>query len=164
MAEAPKKRRAPIITLDEPTKHNREAMKLLNATFLPVRYSDKFYDEAVRHAELNRLAYYNDILTGSICCRYEKTGTAVSVYIMSIGVLAPYRRMGIASRLLEHILKVAVEHSTMKVSRVYLHVWVENDEAIAFYKKKGFSVGDTVSDYYKKLTPPDGIVLFKDIL
>lgn len=44
----------------------------------------------------------------NIICRFEpdqKTGK-VKVYVMTLGVLAPYRRLGIASNLLSHLLTV----------------------------------------------------------
>jgi restriction endonuclease len=72
MEETKRAKRAPAITLDEPTKHNRESIRLLNSTLLQVRYGPTFYDNVVKFADLNRLAYYNDVLVGSICSRYEK--------------------------------------------------------------------------------------------
>lgn len=34
-----------------------------------------------------------------------------------------------------------------------------NDEAIAFYTRLGFEAGDVVRGYYRRLTPPDAVVL-----
>ncbi len=72
MEETKRAKRGPAITLDEPTKHNRESIRLLNSTLLQVRYGPGFYDNVVKFSDLNRLAYYNDVLVGSICSRYEK--------------------------------------------------------------------------------------------
>ena len=42
--------------------------------------------------------YFSDILVGAICSRYEPLdGPRFKVYIMTIGVLAPYRRLGIGA-------------------------------------------------------------------
>lgn len=44
-------------------------------------------------------------------CRYEilpsSSPAKVKVYVMTLGVLAPYRRLGIASNLISHLLTVA---------------------------------------------------------
>jgi len=39
-----------------------------------------------------------------------------------------------------------------------------NDEAIAFYKKFGFEVQETIPGYYKKLDPPDAVLLVKRLV
>ncbi len=79
---------------------------------------------------------------------------------MTLGVLAAYRRLGVATALLEHVLKVAREKGAKQVS---LHAWVENQDGIKFYEKHGFSVIETLPGYYKNLSPPDGVVLALDI-
>ena len=160
MEETKRAKKTPAITLDEPTRHNRESVRLLNATLLQVRYGPRFYDDVVKHAELNRLAYYNDVLVGAVCSRLEKAETGTKIYIITLGVRAAYRRLGVASALLAHVLKTAREKG---VKQVYLHAWVKNDEGIAFYKKHGFTVSDTLAGYYKTLSPPDGVVLALDI-
>ena len=40
---------------------------------------------------------------------------------------------------------------------------VNNDDAKAFYQKFGFSVGEVMKDYYKKIEPPDAVVLSKKL-
>jgi ribosomal protein S18 acetylase RimI-like enzyme len=162
MEETKRAKKSSPITLDEPTKHNRESVRLLNSTLLPVRYGPRFYDDMVKNADLNRLAYYNDVLVGSICSRYEKQENgSVKIYIMTMGVLAPYRRLGVASALLEHVLKVARENKQVK--QVFLHAWTQNDEGIAFYKKHNFKETEKLVGYYKSLNPPDGVVLALDM-
>ena len=42
------------------------------------------------------VAYYNDILIGAIACRLEAKGDGkAKLYIMTLGVLAPYRDLGV---------------------------------------------------------------------
>lgn len=40
----------------------------------------------------------------------------------------------------------------------FLHQ-TSNDEAIAFYTRLGFERGDVVRGYYRRLDPPDAVVL-----
>lgn len=50
-----------------------------------------------------------------MCCRIDRHSTSstssdlptCSIYLMTLGVLAPYRRLGLAKSLLTHLLKVA---------------------------------------------------------
>lgn len=78
---------------------------------------------------------------------------------MTIGVLAPYRRLGIGKRLLMQTLEACAGQPDCV--EVYLHVQTSNDEAVNFYKGFGFEVGEVVKDYYTRLDPNDAYIISK---
>ncbi|KAK6912656.1 GNAT domain [Dillenia turbinata] len=149
------------ISLDGVRDKNLMQLKKLNTVLFPVRYNDKYYTDALSSGEFTKLAYYSDICVGSIACRLEKKESgAVRVYIMTLGVLAPYRGLGIGTKLLTHVLDLC---SKQNISEIYLHVQTNNEDAINFYKKFGFEITDTIQNYYTNITPPDCYVLTKII-
>lgn len=133
-------------------------LKKLNIALFPVRYNDKYYADALASGEFTKLAYYSDICVGAIACRLEKKDGAVRVYIMTLGVLAPYRGLGIGTMLLNHVLDLC---SAQNIFEIYLHVQTNNEEAINFYKKFRFEITETIKNYYTNITPPDCYVLTK---
>ncbi|KAF4379761.1 hypothetical protein F8388_023778 [Cannabis sativa] len=154
------------ISLDGLREKNLMQLKKLNTALFPVRYNDKYYVDALSSGEFTKLAYYSDICAGSIACRLEiekkESGgaPAAAVYIMTLGVLAPYRGIGIGSKLLNHVLDLSANQN---ISKVYLHVQTNNEDAINFYKKFGFEITETIHNYYTNITPPDCYVLTKHI-
>ena len=136
---------------------NIDQVRKLNLAIFPVRYNEKFYNDLANsstHQQYTQLAYFSDILVGAICCRMEpQEGTSYKVYIMTIGVLAPYRRLGIAHRLLDEILDRCSKAADCE--EIYLHVQVGNDGALDFYKQHGFETGEVVKDYYTRLDNND---------
>jgi len=107
------------------------------------------------------LAYYNDIVVGAVCCRIDQTEDARRLYIMTLGCLAPYRRLGIGTVMLEHVLKCCEKDGN--IDNVYLHVQVSNQGAIGFYKGFGFEIIETKKQYYKHIEPADAHVLQKTL-
>ncbi|KAJ8429378.1 hypothetical protein Cgig2_002000 [Carnegiea gigantea] len=149
------------ISLDAVREKNLMQLKKLNVVLFPVRYNDKYYADALASGEFTKLAYYSDICVGAIACRLEKKDPgAVRVYIMTLGVLAPYRGLGIGTELLNHVLE---QCSKQSISEIYLHVQTNNDDAINFYKKFGFEVTETIQNYYTNITPPDCYVVSKHL-
>uniref|UniRef100_I1NPJ9 N-acetyltransferase domain-containing protein n=1 Tax=Oryza glaberrima TaxID=4538 RepID=I1NPJ9_ORYGL len=148
-------------SLDGVRDKNVMQLKKLNTALFPVRYNEKYYHDTIASKEFSKLAYYSDICVGAIACRLEKKeGGAVCVYIMTLGVLAPYRSLGIGSKLLNHVIDLCEKQN---IPEIYLHVQTNNDDAIAFYKKFGFEITKTIEKYYKNITPPDCYVLTKFI-
>lgn len=147
------------IELGDVTPHNIRQLKRLNQVVFPVSYNDKFYKDILVAGELAKLAYYNDIVVGAVCCRVDAFDNCRKLYIMTLGCLAPYRRLGIGTKMLEHILNYVKEDG--KFDSIFLHVQVNNDSAIEFYKKFGFEIVETKSHYYKRIEPADAHVLEK---
>lgn len=84
---------------------------------------------------------------GGVCCRLLEEDGEQIVYIVSIGVLAPYRRRGLGRMLIENVLQLA-QNADSTVKRIRLHVQTSNPEAREFYEKFGFRLVDTIEDYY----------------
>ncbi|KAB1671570.1 hypothetical protein E1A91_A02G123600v1 [Gossypium mustelinum] len=149
------------ISLDGVRDKNVMQLKKLNTVLFPVRYNDKYYADALASGDFTKLAYYSDICVESIACRLEKKeGGAICVYIMTLGVLAPYRGLGIGTRLLNHVLDLCLKQN---IQEIYLHVQTNNDDAINFYKKFGFEITERIKSYYTNIDPPDCFVLTKFI-
>ncbi|KAI9767081.1 MAG: hypothetical protein M1835_007086 [Candelina submexicana] len=95
---------------------------------------------------------------GSIRCRLEHGGPTPpnqpsirEIYIQTLTLLAPYRGLGIGTALLDTIVQEAVtQHGA---TSLYAHVWEKNEEALEWYTKRGFEVGDAVEGYYRRLKP-----------
>ncbi|TKY85007.1 hypothetical protein EX895_006087 [Sporisorium graminicola] len=174
------------------TPNNLGQLRKLNSVLFPVQYSERFYKDVLDPdaSEICKLGLFNDVAVGTICCRLEPVSQGVvRIYIMTLGVLAPYRRLGIASALLEHVLdhvrpgkdiqiidkeaptpkpkkdkngketKPEPVKKTVKVESIYLHVQTSNDEARTFYQKFGFQVAETIDNYYRRIQPASAWVL-----
>ncbi|KAG9133897.1 hypothetical protein Leryth_004622 [Lithospermum erythrorhizon] len=155
------KSREMLISLDSLRDKNLMQLKKLNAALFPVHYNDKYYSDALASADFTKLAYFSDICVGAIACKLEKKeGGSVRVYIMTLGVLAPYRNVGIGTKLLTHVLELCAKQN---IGEIYLHVQTNNEDAINFYKKFGFEITETIHNYYTNITPPDCYVVTKFI-
>lgn len=164
------------------TKDNVGQLRKLNSVVFPVSYSDKFYDAVVKEDDKNivKLAYHSDNVVGAITCRIEtglpsetpstpdapatfaatKDESAAKqkrVYIMTLGVLSAYKRYGVGTEMLQSL--IAYIEKRKDIAEVYLHVQVNNADAVAFYKRNGFEVVNTLKGYYKRIQPADCFVV-----
>jgi ribosomal protein S18 acetylase RimI-like enzyme len=106
--------------------------------------------------------FLRDVLVGAICCRLEPTDEGFKLYVLTLGVLEAYRRLGLAERMLAHIIAKAREQPLIK--EIYLHVQDGNDAALTFYRKNAFDASEHVPDYYKNLTPTGATLLRKHMV
>merc|ERR1712001_655849 len=152
---------SPRIDLGDITPHNIKLLKKVNAVVFPVVYHDKFYRDVLDAGDLAKLAYYNDIVVGAVCCRVDTSAESGErkLYIMTLGCLAPYRRLGIGTQMLDHVMEIVEKDGNF--DSVLLHVQVNNDSAIKFYKRFGFDIVETKQQYYKRIEPADAHVLEK---
>eukprot|EP01125_Pyxidicula_operculata_P011560 TRINITY_DN3787_c0_g1_i1.p1 TRINITY_DN3787_c0_g1~~TRINITY_DN3787_c0_g1_i1.p1 ORF type:complete len:183 (+),score=28.65 TRINITY_DN3787_c0_g1_i1:70-549(+) len=146
------------IALGSLTDKNLKQLKILNSLVFPVQYPDKFYTSLIANPELSQLAFFNDVFVGAVCCRLEKDSTTneLKIYIMTLGVLAQYRKLGLGRKLLEYVLNLAQKKG---IKQIYLNVQTSNQDAIEFYKKFNFVVTGEQKGYYKNIDPPDAYFL-----
>ena len=91
----------------------------------------------------------------------DPRGDGARLYIMTLGVYAAYRDGKIGSRLLRHALNEASRDEYIKDA--YLHVQTNNEQAFTFYDRFGFVKGDVLKNYYKRIDPPDAVVLSRSL-
>lgn len=141
---------------------NFEQLRILNYLTLPVIYSEHFYDQLKSMVRYSKFAYVKDVLVGAISCKEDiKEDGTKECYIMTVTVLKPYRRYGIASKLLEQAIEDCMVQRD--VSRMVLHVQSNNERALSFYKKNGFTVEEHLENYYTDLEPSDCYFLSKSV-
>ncbi|PAV18844.1 N-acetyltransferase NAT13 [Pyrrhoderma noxium] len=149
------------ISFSSITTNNLGTVRVLNSTLFPIKYSEKFYKDILSPdvEDFCKLVYLNDVPIGTICCRIETKDDENNLYLMTMGVLAPYRSRNIGSRTIQHILDAAKVHKKPKISNVYLHVQVSNADAKRFYERHDFKEIGIAQEYYKKIEPRDAWIL-----
>ncbi|KAF9010498.1 acyl-CoA N-acyltransferase [Cyathus striatus] len=155
----------PRVSFASLTPNNLGTVRKLNSVLFPIKYSEKFYQDILSPEveDFCKLVYYNDVPVGTICCRLENKDNQIKLYLMTMGILAPYRSRQLGSKSLQLILDAAAAHAKQKIDAIYLHVQVSNDDAKRFYERHGFKEIGVHRDYYKKIAPHDAWILEKVI-
>jgi ribosomal-protein-alanine N-acetyltransferase len=130
-------------------------LKLIHYELLPVRYTDSLYDLLKEGTKSQgELAFlYGDTAIGEICYRVEDENDTKKLYIITIGVLPSYQRIGVGKMLFEHALQESEKSGP--VQSACLHVNVENALGMAFWEALGFAKGELVHDHYPSLEHTD---------
>ena len=174
----------PNVELRECRKEDIKSFKRLNSLLLPIPYADSFYREIMEDeitSKITLMALWHDdskkdesdkgILVGAIRCRLlsQLPGVTPSsqrkdgpmLYLSTLVLLSPYRGHGIAAKMLEVLIKRAV--NDYGIASVGAHVWEANEEGLAWYRKRGFKEVGRELDYYRKLDPTSAVVMMKEI-
>jgi len=106
------------------------------------------------------------LLVAAIRCRILPTPTHEpasdrTLYISTLCTLSPYQQHGLASSLLATITARAIRKHG--VTSVTAHVWEANEEALAWYAKRGFREVGKEEGYYRKLRPMGAVCLRRDV-
>ncbi len=138
------------------TPKNIGQVKLLNQHCFPIKYRDAFYEQLLANEDLAVLGYFADCLVCAIGCKVESK----RMYIMTLGVLSEYRRLGFGSQLLDWVKEKAVSEN---LTEICLHVQTNNGIALEFYRQNGFIVEGEEADYYPQLSPSSAYYLVRRI-
>ena len=84
-------------------------------------YIFRFYKDSTTLGKFCQFAYLDDLAIGAICARVENSDEGKRCYIMTIGCLDKYRRLGVGTKLLNYILEAAKNDGCKKAT---LHVQV----------------------------------------
>ncbi|KAK2078639.1 hypothetical protein QBZ16_003479 [Prototheca wickerhamii] len=114
-------------------EENLEDLRTLNRALFPINYTERVYADILACGDVSQLAYDAEgHLVGGIGCRLENTPQGPMLYVLTLGVLAPYRGQGIGRRLLRATLEV-VRECLPEVTYSRLHVQVGNETALRLY-------------------------------
>lgn len=131
---------------------------------LPIPYTKPFFEESLSPPNSSSFAFvasWQDPspncppqIIGGIQGKIELTQTGQpSLYIQTLVLKAPYRRLGVATHLLSYLISRALAREPM-LGCVWAHVWEISLEALEWYTKRGFEVEEEiVRGYYRKLKP-----------
>ncbi|EFC44525.1 predicted protein [Naegleria gruberi] len=125
---------------------NIEQLKILNNYIYPIKYRESVYEQILQKGpEFNQFAIFNDIPVGSFSCRVDSCEGNPSIYLMLLGVLPKYRKLGIGRELISKVFEICKKFS---IDRCHLHVQCTNESAIQFYEKIGFKNIKKLENFY----------------
>jgi ribosomal protein S18 acetylase RimI-like enzyme len=150
-------------------KHEMDEIRLLHKEWFPIDYSQDFFDlisrgktkslvAEIKVTKANRVT--QNIIIGCILYSFRHANSKymsysfsdyftqkLSIYILTIGVINEFRKMGIATKLLNEVIRLNAENNLLKY--IYLHVISYNKTAQNFYKKNNFYLLKIKKNHYK---------------
>lgn len=151
----------------------------MTSLLLPIPYPDRFFKEIIEDeiaSNISLIALWSDgtaskpkVVAGIRCrllCTNPSKSPALndnepSLYISTITTLAPYRRHGLASALLDEVTSRASQK--YGIHTVSAHVWEANEEGRQWYAKQGFSETGFENEYYRRLRPNGAWIVERNV-
>ncbi|OLL22185.1 N-alpha-acetyltransferase 30 [Neolecta irregularis DAH-3] len=90
-------------------------------------------------------AFYEENFIGVVVCKLEDHRGLKRGYIAMLAVKDAYRGMGVATKLVQKVIKVMIEK---KADEVALETEVSNTAAMALYENLGFMRSKRLHSYY----------------
>ncbi|KAI6239518.1 N-alpha-acetyltransferase 50 [Aphelenchoides fujianensis] len=149
------------IKLCDVTPHNWKETKQLEEAIFARSHDERLYTIKADGEAFAKVAHVNDRAVGLVLCSLRTTNDRKQLHIHAIGVLAPYRRFGVAGMLMNSALGFCDGDRAIKC--VDLHVRVDNASAIRFYERFGFTKISLSKDHYPNETPSDAFLMEKSI-
>ncbi|XP_076014486.1 N-alpha-acetyltransferase 50-like [Genypterus blacodes] len=149
------------VELGDVTLHKIGQLRKLNQAIYPFSYNHTFYDDVLEIGELAKLVYFNDIVVGAVCCSVDHSQNQKRLYIVTLGCLTSYRRHGVGTAMLNHVLNICDKDDTF--DNIYTHVQISNKSAINFYQRFRFAIIGTERNFYQELERPDAHVLQRSL-
>ncbi|RHY14624.1 hypothetical protein DYB25_002188 [Aphanomyces astaci] len=167
------------------TTQNVGVLRVLNQVIFPVRYTDSFYTDIVSTPrELSKFgtstrSHHRPSFIVATVHRLPTPDGLDRVYIMTLGVLEPYRKLKLGESIHDRrhvprfmgrlmrglhtggaLLDSVLAHcERTHMDHIYLHVQTSNADAIRFYTTHGFRITQTIYNYYRNISPPDCYIL-----
>ena len=149
------------MAVDDLTPNHIGTFKKLHQVLFPIEIAPSFYKDALNTSStLSKLAYFNDIPVGCFSAKIQSEKNGPRIYLMTFGVLAPYRRLGLGLKMLEFIENHA--KTELNAKEIRLHVQEGND-AKDWYLKHGYTEEKFEDNYYPKNSPSGAHVLSKSM-
>ncbi|XP_068635202.1 histone acetyltransferase MCC1 [Aristolochia californica] len=159
----------PIIVYRPIRPSDLEVLEQIHTALFPIRYEIEFFLNVVNGndiiswgaVDVSRPDSQSDELIGFVTARTllaretelnDVVGYSSSradntlVYILTLGVVEAYRNLGIATSLVQQVIRYTSSIPTCRA--VYLHVIAYNDPAIHFYEKMLFKCVRRLPNFY----------------
>lgn len=149
------------IAVDDLTANHIGTFKKLHQVLFPIEIAPSFYKDALNASvTLSKLGYYNDIPVACFSAKIYPEKAGPRIYLLTFGVLAPYRRLGLGAKMLDY-LESHVKNE-LKAKSISLHVQEGND-AKEWYIKNGYTEEKFEENYYPKSQPSGAYFLTKSM-